>query len=184
MLSARMLVVGIAAAALTACGSTGVLPVKTSVSTSTQVDTVTAAPSTITRTRTVQPPAPPLRQSMRAWWNKVQDHVNAIQSAAHDVASAAQVYDDALLSAACSRYHDGVAGLQGHMPPPDPSLATELQAALSDYDVAMHFCVAATSDIDTNELHHSLEFLRSGNAAMQRAGAILQADLGEPIQIG
>ena len=88
------------------------------------------------------------------------------------------------LSTACSKYHDGVAGLQGHMPPPDPALATELQAALSDYDVAMHFCMEATSDVDTNELHHSLEFLRSGNAAMRRAGTILNQDLGESVQIG
>ena len=173
MLPLRMLVVGVAAAALTACGSTAVLPMKTSVSTSTKVDTVTVAPS-----------PPPLRQSMRAWWNKVQDHVGAIQSAANDVAAAAQAYDAASLSGACSRYHDGVAGLQGHMPPPDPALATELQAALSDYDVAMHFCMEATSDVDTNELHHSLEYLRSGNAAMQRAGTILNQDLGEPVQIG
>lgn len=173
MLSPRMAVIGLVAVVLTGCGSTAVLPMKTSVSTSTTVDTVTVTPS-----------PPPLRQSMRAWWNKVQDHIRAIQSAANDVASAAQTYDAVLLSGACSRYHDGVAGLQGHMPPPDPALATELQAALSDYDVAMHFCMEATSDVDTNELHHALEFLRSGNAAMQRARRILDRDLGEPVQIG
>lgn len=173
MLPPRMLVAGITAVALTGCGSTAILPMKTTIVTNTAVDTVTVAPS-----------PPPLRQSMRAWWNQVQDHVGAIQSAGIAVASAAEAHDAGALSAACAKYHDGVAGLQGHMPPPDPALAAELQAALSDYDVAMHFCVEATSDLDDNELHHSLEFLRSASAAMRRAAAILDRDLGEPVQIG
>jgi hypothetical protein len=176
MLSARTLVAGIAALALTACGPTAVLPVKTSV--------VTAAPSTVTQTRTVAPPPPPLRQSMQAWWNKVQDHVRAIRSATEAVAAAAQANDVGSLSAACASYHDGVAGLQGHMPPPDPAFGTEFQAGLSDYDVAMHFCMEATNDVDTNELRHSLEFLRSGNAAMGRANTILEQDLGESVEMG
>ncbi|AKK28044.1 hypothetical protein AB431_16675 [Mycobacterium sp. EPa45] len=171
-----MLLVGIAAIALTACGPAGVLPVKTSV--------VTAAPSPLTQTRTVAPPTPPLQQSMRAWWDTVQDHVRAIQSATDAVSAAAQANDVASLSTACVRYHDGVAGLQGHMPPPDPAFGAEFQAGLSDYDVAMHFCMAATEDIDANELRHSLEFLRSGNAAMGRAGTILDQDLGESVQMG
>ncbi|MEZ0359568.1 hypothetical protein [Mycobacterium sp. SA01] len=176
MRSSLMLVAGIAAIALTACGPTGGLPANTSV--------VTAAPSTLTQTRTVAPSAPPLRQSMQAWWDKVQDHVRAIQSATEAVSAAAQANDVVSLSTACARYHDGVAGLQGHMPPPDPAFGAEFQAGLSDYDVAMHFCMAATDDIDANELRHSLEFLRSGNAAMGRAGTILDQDLGESVRLG
>ncbi len=175
MLSPRMLLVGVATLALTACGPTAV-PAKTSM--------VTAAPSTITQTRTVAPPSPPLRQSMQAWWDKVQDHVRAIQSATDAVSAAAQANDVGALNTACAKYHDVVAGLQGHMPPPDPAFGTEFQAGLSDYDVAMHFCLSATNDIDANELRHLLEFLRSGNAAMGRAGAILDQVLGASGQMG
>lgn len=118
------------------------------------------------------------------WWTQVGDHVNAIETAAGAISTAGEAEDIPAMYAACSQYHDGVAGLQGHMPPPDPPFATKLQAALSDYDVSMHFCVEGTNDISPEEMQHALKFLQSGNASMQEASRVLSRDLGRPVEIG
>ncbi|MGO9102493.1 MAG: hypothetical protein ACLP9Y_24795 [Mycobacterium sp.] len=39
-------------------------------------------------------------------------------------------------------------------------LTDALQAALSDWDTASHFCVAAVEDMDANEVRHTGEFIQ------------------------
>ena len=74
--------------------------------------------------------------------------------------------------------HDGVAGLQGHMPTPDPELTKALQSALSDHDSGTHFCMAGAQDVDLNEVKHSVTFLRSANSQMDQVTSIIDRDLG------
>lgn len=121
---------------------------------------------------------------MRNWLSATKDHLDAIVHASDAIKSAVKNANISGLGAACQNFHDGVQGLQGHMPTPDEQLTTALQAALSDYDAGTHFCIASTQDRDVNELKHSLTFLDSANNYMEQATAILDRDLGTHVTIG
>lgn len=166
--------------ALAGCGNTPSSAPATSVST--KIRTVTAAPSTITIT--VPPPPTPMPVAVGDWLGTTKDHLDAIVQAAHSIANAAHAESVSGVGAACKKFHDGVQGLQGHMPTPDPQLTTALQAALSDYDAGTHFCMAGTEDYDLNELQHSTTFLESANNYMEQATAILDRDLGTNVTLG
>lgn len=164
--------------ALAGCSSTPLSAPRTS----TSITTITAAPSTITIT--VPPPPTPMPIAVGSWLSATKDHLDAIVRAAHTMANAATTESVSGVGAACRQFHDGVQGLQGHMPTPDPQLTTALQAALSDYDAGTHFCIAGTADYDVNELRHSTTFLESANNYMEQATAILDRDMGTAISIG
>jgi len=164
--------------ALAGCSSTLTSTPRTSISTT----VITAAPRTITIT--VPPPPTPMPTAVGSWLGATKDHLDAIVRAAHALANAAQDENVSGVGAACQNFHDGVQGLQGHMPSPDPQLTTALQAALSDYDAGTHFCMAGTQDYDLNELRHSATFLQSANNYMDQATAILDRDLGTNVTLG
>jgi hypothetical protein len=118
------------------------------------------------------------------WLSTTKDHLDAIVQAAHTISIDAQNGSISGVGAACQKFHDGMQGLQGHMPTPDPQLTTALQAALSDYDTAMHFCITGTQDYDVNEIQHSITFIQSANNYMEQATAILDRDLDTKITLG
>ncbi|GLP83641.1 hypothetical protein [Mycobacterium antarcticum] len=175
MSTSHVLAAGCVAVALAGCGSTGG-------PTSALTSTVTAAPSTITRT--VAPPPPSLQQATTTWLRNTRDHLDIIVNAATAVQLAGEAEDISGMNIACKQYHDGVEGLQGHMPPPSDELKAKLQAALSDYDVAMHFCIEGTNDVSAIELQHTLEFMGSANRSMQEATVILERDTGSDVTLG
>ena len=80
--------------------------------------------------------------------------------------------DYAGLGAACRQAHDAASALQSHMPSPDKVLTDALQASLSDFDTASHFCVAAVEDNDANEARHTDEFISSSDGHLMTATAI------------
>jgi hypothetical protein len=80
--------------------------------------------------------------------------------------------DYAGLAADCHQAHDAVSALQGHMPTRDKELTDALQASLSDFDTASHFCVAAVEDNDANEARHTDEFISSSDGHLMTATAI------------
>lgn len=183
----RLIAAGSVGLALVGCSSTRSSAPSTSVSTKTSM--VTAAPSTITAppstiTLTIPPPPAPMDVSVRNWLKATKDHLDAIVHASDAMKSAVKNANISGLGAACQNFHDGVQGLQGHMPTPDEQLTTALQAALSDYDAGTHFCIASTQDHDVKELKHSLTFLDSANNYMEQATAILDRDLGTHVTIG
>ncbi len=166
--------------ALAGCSSTPLSAPTTSVST--KISTVTAIPSTITLT--VPPPPTPMPIAVSNWLGATKDHLDAIVQAARAITNAAEVESVSGVGAACQKFHNGVQGLQGHMPTPDTQLTTALQAALSDYDAGTHFCIAGTQDYDVNEIQHSTTFIKSANNYMQQATAILDRDMGTNITLG
>jgi hypothetical protein len=87
-----------------------------------------------------------------------------------DQAIASQDY--AGLAADCHQAHDAASALQGHMPTPDKELTDALQASLSDFDTATHFCVAAVEDNDANEARHTRELMNSSEGHLRTATAI------------
>lgn len=183
----RFIVAGSMGLALAGCSSTPSSAPNTSVST--KISTVTAAPSTVTAppstiTLTVPPPPTPMNVSVGNWLRTTKDHLDAIVQATHTISNDADAGNISGVSAACQKFHDGVEGLQGHMPTPDPQLTTALQAALSDYDAGTHFCIAGTQDYDLNEVQHSTTFIQSANNYMEQATAIIERDLGTNITIG
>jgi hypothetical protein len=151
-------------------------------STSTSVTTITAAPSTITLT--VPPPPTPMPVAVGNWLSATKDHLDAIVQAVGAITNAAKAESVSGVGAACQKFHDGVQGLQGHMPTPDPQLTTALQAALSDYDAGTHFCIAGAQDYNVDELRHSATFLQSANNYLEQATAILDRDLGTNVTLG
>ena len=170
MSAIRFIVAATAALALSGCNAGLSTTQRTSTS------TVTAAPSTITRT--VTSPTPPMNVALRNWLDMTQDHMQAIVRAAESVGPAADASDITTLHSACSQMHDAIEGLQGHMPTPDPELTKVMQSALSDYDAGTHFCIAATEDIDINEARHSVTFLQSADNYMHQASAIIDRNFG------
>jgi len=80
--------------------------------------------------------------------------------------------DYAGLAADCHQAHDAAEALEGHMPTPDKELTDALQASLSDFHVASHFCIAAVEDKDANEARHAREFLSSSEGHLMTATAI------------
>jgi hypothetical protein len=80
--------------------------------------------------------------------------------------------DYAGLAADCHQAHDAAEALEGQMPTPDKELTDALQASLSDFHVASHFCIAAVEDKDANEARHAREFLSSADGHLTTATAI------------
>ena len=169
-------VIAAATIGLVLVGGSSTLHTQPSTSTSTTVSVVTAKPSTITQT--VSPPTTPMNVAVGNWLDNVQDHLDAIVNGAGNVGAAADSGDISGVGAACKQFHDGVQGLQGHMPTPDPQLTTALQAALSDYYAGLHFCMAGAEDYDINEVSHAKTFIQSANGYMENATSILNRDLG------
>jgi hypothetical protein len=135
-------------------------------------------------TITVPPPPTPMPVALGNWLSTTKDHMDAIVQAANAIVGAGKAENVSGVGAACQKFHDGVQGLQGHMPTPDPQLTTALQAALSDYDAGTHFCIAGTQDYDVNELQHTATFLQSANNYMEQATAIINRDMGTNVTIG
>lgn len=179
-MSIRVIAAALMGVGLAGCSGTPMSAPSTSVSTKTNV--ITAAPSTITIT--VPPPPTPIPIAVGSWLSATKDHLDAIVQAVDAIQDAARNRSVSGIGGACQKFHDGVQGLQRHMPTPDPQLTTALQAALSDYDAGTHFCVAGTQDYDVNELEHTVTFLQSANNYMEQATAILDRDLGTNVTLG
>jgi predicted Fe-Mo cluster-binding NifX family protein len=52
------------------------------------------------------------------------------------------------------------------------ALIDALQAGLSHFDTASHFCVVAVEDNDANEVRHTSEFISSADGHLRIATAI------------
>ena len=111
-------------------------------------------------------------QAVRAWAELTNNHMQDLGIAVGKANIAAASQDYAGLAADCHQAHDATDALQGHMPTPDKELTAALQASLSDFDTASHFCVAAVEDKDANEARHAREFLSSSEGHLTTAAAI------------
>ncbi len=111
-------------------------------------------------------------QAVRAWVELTNTQMQDLGIAMGKANAAARSQDYAGLAAACHQAHDAASALHGHMPTPDKELTDALQASLSDFDAASHFCVAAVEDKDANEARHSDEFISSAEGHLMTATAI------------
>jgi hypothetical protein len=111
-------------------------------------------------------------QAVRAWTELTNDHMQDLGIAVGKAIGDADSHDYADIAAACHQAHDAADALQGHMPTPDKELTDALQASLSDFDTASHFCIAAVEDKDANEARHAREFLSSSEGHLTTATAI------------
>ena len=111
-------------------------------------------------------------QAVRAWAELTRPHMQDLGIAMGQASQAIASQDYAGLAADCHRAHDAASALQGHMPTPDKELTDALQASLSDFDTASHFCVAAVEDTDANEARHAGEFISSSEGHLMTATAI------------
>jgi hypothetical protein len=111
-------------------------------------------------------------QAVRAWAELTKDHMEDLGIAVGEATIAADRQDYAGLAGDCHQGHDAADALQGHMPTPDKELTDALQASLSDFDTASHFCVAAVEDKDANEARHAREFLSFADGHLATATAI------------
>ena len=111
-------------------------------------------------------------QAVRTWVELTGDHMQDMGIAMGKATVAIGSHDYAGLATACRQAHDAANFLQGHMPSPDKELTDELQASLSDFDTASHFCIAAVEDNDENEARHANEFISSSEGHLTTATAI------------
>lgn len=111
-------------------------------------------------------------QAVRAWVEVTRDHMQKLGMAMGMATLAIGSQDYAGLEAACRQAHDAASLLQGHIPSPDKELTDALQASLSDFDTASHFCVAAVQDNDANEARHTGEFIDSAELHLTTAARI------------
>lgn len=111
-------------------------------------------------------------QAVRAWGELTNDHLEDLGIAVGKANIAATSQDYAGLLADCHQAHHAAEALQGHMPTPAKELTDALQASLSDFDTASHFCTAAVEDKDANEARHAREFLSSSEGHLTTATAI------------
>jgi hypothetical protein len=111
-------------------------------------------------------------QAVRAWVELTNTQMQDLGIAMGKANVAARSQDYAGLAAACHQAHDAASALQGHMPTPDKELTDALQASLSDFDTASHFCVAGVEDKDANEARHSDDFISSSEGHLMTATAI------------
>lgn len=111
-------------------------------------------------------------QAVRAWDELTRTHMQDLGIAMGQASQAAASQDYAHLAADCHQAHDAASALQGHMPAPDKELTDALQASLSDFDTASHFCVAAVEVKDAKEARHAREFMNSAEGQLVTATAI------------
>src|ERR1700739_607499 len=111
-------------------------------------------------------------QAVRAWVELTNTQMQDLGIAVGKANIAAASQDYAGLAADCHQAHDAAEALEGHMPTPDKELTDALQASLSDFHVASHFCIAAVEDKDANEARHAREFLGSSEGHLMTATAV------------
>ena len=111
-------------------------------------------------------------QAVRTWVDLTGDHMRDMGIAMGKATVAIGSHDYAGLATACRQAHDAANFLQGHMPSPDKELTDALQASLSDFDTASHFCTAAVEDNDENEARHADEFISPSEGHLTTATAI------------
>ena len=119
-------------------------------------------------------------QAVRAWVELTKTDMQDLGIAMGKAGVAIGSRDYAGLGAACRQAHDAASALQSHMPSPDKELTDALQASLSDFDTASHFCVAAVEDDDPNEARHTDEFIASSDRHLVTATAIRDRIINGP----
>lgn len=119
-------------------------------------------------------------QAVRAWVELTRTDMQNLGIAMGKAGVAIGSGDYAGLGAACRQAHDAASALQGHLPSPDKELTDALQASLSDFDTASHFCVAAVEDNDANEARHTDEFIASSDRHLATATAIRDRIINGP----
>lgn len=133
---------------------------------------VAAGCSSRTHTGSTTPTTTPNAQAVRAWVELTKTDMQGLGIAMGKASLAIASQDYADLGVACRQAHDAASALQAHMPSPDKELTDALQASLSDFDTASHFCVAAVEDNDANEARHTDEFMGSSDRHLLTANAI------------
>jgi len=131
-----------------------------------QTHTSNSATTAVTATTT------PHAQAVRAWVELTRGYMQDLGIALGEASLAVSKQDYAGLKAACHQAHDAASALQSQIPTPDKELTDALQASLSDFDTASHFCVAAVEDNDANEARHTGEFASSAEGHLTTATAI------------
>ena len=127
----------------------------------------------------VSPPQPPLPMGtqVRAWLTDAKPSIIALFGAADNLVTAARLGDIATTGAACQSAAGAVANLQHHMPSPDPALNTELQQAITSYQLGIRHCVSGTQHRDPIEIGEATVYTNQGNTDLQAAVGIIEHDL-------
>jgi hypothetical protein len=127
----------------------------------------------------VSPPRPPLPMGtqVRAWLTDAKPSIIALFGAADNLVTAARLGDIATTGAACQSAAGAVANLQHHMPSPDPALNTELQQAITSYQLGIRHCVSGTQHRDPIEIGEATVYTNQGNTHLQAAVGIIEHDL-------
>jgi hypothetical protein len=127
----------------------------------------------------VCPPLPPLPMGtqVRAWLTDAKPSIILLFGAADNLVTAARLGDVARTGAACQTAAGAVANLQHHMPSPDPALNTELQQAITSYQVGIRHCVSGTQKQGPIEIGEATVYINQGSTDLQAAVGIIEDDL-------
>jgi hypothetical protein len=124
-----------------------------------------------------QPPSPPMRSQLRAWFNDVEPSIDALLVARDKIMAPAAQGDFAATGAACQSAGGAISNIQQHLPSPDPTVNTILQQALSHYQVGIRHCIAGAEDRDAVDIGEATVFVNQGHTDLQKAVDIIASDL-------
>jgi hypothetical protein len=120
---------------------------------------------------------PPMGAQVRAWFTDAKPSIITLFGAADNLVTAAKYGDIAATGAACKTTADAVAKVQRHTPSPDPTLNTELQQAITSYQVGIRHCVRGTQNRDPIEIGEATVAVNQGSTDLQTAVGIIEEDL-------
>lgn len=113
--------------------------------------------------------APMLTPSMPEWSGQSTPLINGLVIARNNIAAAAAAADLPATSAACRNATYAVAKLHTQMPSPEPALTGELQAAISNYDIGLPYCISGTQNRDGESMRRAAGYIAKADASMRAA---------------
>jgi hypothetical protein len=116
--------------------------------------------------------------AIRDWETAAGDHFKESARALQQVSEASEAGDEAGVRAGCETLHDtNTIGLQQHLPTPDPDLTAQLQKMIDDMNTATHACLRFILGRQSQDASNYQDYLSRAVDHLQRAKAILDADL-------
>lgn len=120
----------------------------------------------------VPPPTLTVNQRIKQWRVDASPDIMTVSHDMDAIESAARINDVPGFQAACVVWQVDIKQLRTHLPSPDPTLTTEVSAALDDYDNASVVCQHADTTADVTVM---MQYKNSGDVHIRAATEILNA---------
>lgn len=120
----------------------------------------------------VPPPTLTVNQRIKQWRVDASPDIMTVSRDMDAIESAARINDVPGFQAACVVWQVDIKQLRTHLPSPDPTLTTEVSAALDDYDNASVVCQHADTTADVTVM---MQYKNSGDVHIRAATEILNA---------